>query len=65
MVMEKPSEVKPTSGRVPGTVRLAIPRSESRRRRNTGENRVTGVLSRVFGAGVIYRRKEGTKRGPT
>ena len=44
-----------------GTGLLAIPRSESRRRRNSGENRVTEVLPRVFGAGVINRPKGGAR----
>ena len=63
-MVKKPSEVNPPSGRVLRRVRLAISRSESRRQQNNGENRVTGVLSKVFGAGVLYRRKEGTRGAP-
>ena len=54
--------VNPPSGRVPGQLLLAIPRSESLRRRKSGRNRVTGLLSRVFRGRRIYRRK-GTLRG--
>ena len=35
MVMERPPEVNPLSRRVPGQLLLAIPKSKSRRRRNT------------------------------
>src|SRR3954469_11682078 len=62
MVMERPPEVNPPSGRVSGQLLLAIPRSESRRRQNSGRNRVTGLLSRVFGARGKYRPK-GSLRG--
>ena len=47
MVMERSPEVNPPSGRVPGQLLLAIPRSKSRRRQNNGRNRVT-ELSRGF-----------------
>ena len=47
-----------------GTVLLAIPRLESRRWQNSGENRVTEVFPRVFGAGEIYRPKGGLEGRP-
>src|SRR4051812_47781507 len=62
MVMERPPEVNPPSDRVPRQLLLAILRSESRRRRNSGRNRVTGLLLRVFGARGKYRPK-GSLRG--
>src|SRR4051812_19863297 len=61
MVMEGPPEVNPPSGKVLGQLLLAIPRSESRWR-NSGQNHVTGLLSRVFGARGKYRPK-GDPRG--
>src|SRR4051812_23341187 len=54
MVMERPPKVDPPSGRVPGQVFLAIPRSKLRRRRNSRRNRVTGLSSKVFGTRVKY-----------
>ena len=57
MVMEKPPEVNPPSGRVPGQLLLVIPRSESLRRQDSGRNRVTGLLPRVFRARGKYRLK--------
>ena len=62
MVMERPPKVNPPSDRVPGQLLLAIPRSKSLQRRNSGRNRVTGLLTRVFGVRTKYRRK-GTLRG--
>ena len=59
MVVEWSPEVNPPSGRVPGQLLPAIPRLESRRRRNSGRNRVTGPSSRVSGARGKYRTKGG------
>ena len=64
MVVEKLPEIDPPSGRVPGRGLLAIPILESRRRRNSGENRDTGFLLRVFRTGCKYRPKGGTRGGP-
>ena len=64
MVMERPPEVNPPSGRVPGQVLLAIPRSKSLRRRNSGRNHVTGGSSRVFGVRGKYRPKGGLRGAP-
>src|SRR4051812_34557683 len=64
IVMERPPEVKPPSGGVPGQVLLAIPRSESRRRWNNGRNRVTDLSSRFFGARGKYRPKGGLRGAP-
>src|SRR4051812_34382603 len=63
MVLEQLPEINPPSGRVPGQGLLAIPISGPRRRRNSGENRITGVLSSVFTLRVKYRRK-GAPWGP-
>src|SRR4051794_20351254 len=60
MVVEKLPEINPLSGRVPGQGLLMTPISESRRRRNSGENRVTEGLPRVFTPRAKYRRKGGT-----
>src|SRR4051812_30993715 len=57
MLTERPPEVNPPSGRVPGQLLLAIPRSESIRRRHSGQNRVTGGSSRVCVSGDTYRPK--------
>src|SRR4051812_4975845 len=64
MVIERPPEVNPPSGRVPGRLLLAIPRSESRRWRNSGRNRITGLLPRVFRARGKYRSNEGLRGAP-
>ena len=64
MVVKKLPEIDPPSGRVLGQGLLAIPISGSRRRRNSGEIRDTGFLSRVSGTGSKYRRKGGTGGGP-
>ena len=64
MVMERPPEVNSPSGRVPGQLLLAIPRSESRRRRNSGRNRVTGNSSRVSVSGAKYMPKEDLRGAP-
>ena len=63
MVMERPPKVNPPSGRVPGQVLLAIPRSESLWRRNSGRNRVTGLSSRVSVSGAKYMPKGGLRGG--
>ena len=47
-----------------GTILPAVSRSESLLRRNTGRNRVTGLLTRVFSARRIYRRKDTLRGGP-
>ena len=64
MVMARPPEVNPPSGRVSGQVLLANPRLESRRRRNSGQNRVTGNSSRVSVSGAKYMPKEDLRGGP-
>ena len=64
MVMERPPEVNPPSGRVPGQVLQAIPRSESRRRWNSRDFRVTGFSSRVFGTRAKYMPKGSLKGAP-
>src|SRR4051812_7762919 len=57
MVVARPPKVNPPSGRAPGQLLLAIPRSESRRRHNSGRNRVMGLLPMVFRARTKYRWK--------
>ena len=64
MVMEKPPEVNPPSSSVPGRVLLAIPRSESLQRWNSGRNRVTGLSSRVSVSRAKYMPKAGLRGGP-
>ena len=64
MVMDRPLEVNPPSGRVPGQLLLANPTSESLRRWNSGQNRVTGLLTRVFVARTKYRPKGSLRGGP-
>ena len=64
MAMEELPEVIPPFGRVPGQGLLAIPISGSQWRRNSGEIRDTGFLSRVSGTGSKYRPKGGTGGGP-
>ena len=64
MVMEGPPDINPSSDRVPGQVLPAIPRSESRRWRNSGRNHVTGNSSRVFVSGAKYMPKEDLRGGP-
>ena len=49
MVVEKLPEVITPSGRVPGRGLLMLPILEALRRRNRGENRDAGFLSRVSG----------------
>jgi len=49
MVVERLPEVIPPSGRVPGRGLLMLPILEALRRRNRGENRDAGFLSRVSG----------------
>src|SRR3954467_14901035 len=63
MLVERLPEVNPPSGRVPGRGLLVLPIFEARRRRNIGENRYAGLLSRVSGMGCKYRPKRGTKGG--
>ena len=64
MVVEKLPEIDPPSGRGPGRGLLMLPILEVLRRRNRGENRDAGFLSRVFGTGSKYRPKGGTRGGP-
>src|SRR3954462_9882851 len=64
MVMERPLEVNPPSGRAPGQLLPVIPRSESRRRQNNGQNHVTVGSSRVTVSGAKYMPKEGLRGGP-
>ena len=64
MVMEEPPAVNPPSGRVPGQELQAIPRSESRRRRNNRRNHVTELSLRVSGSRDKYRPKGGVGGGP-
>ena len=64
MVTERPSEVNPPSGSVPGQVLLAIPTSESLQRRNSGRNRVTGGSSRISISGAKYMPKGVLRGGP-
>ena len=52
MVVERPPKVNPPSGRVPGQVLQAIPRSESRRRWNSRYFRGTETSLRVFETGA-------------
>ena len=56
MVMERPPEVHPPSGRVPGQELLLIPIFESRRR-NISVDGEKKSSSRVFGMGYKYRPK--------
>src|SRR4051812_34924529 len=64
MVLKRPLEVNPPSGRVSGQVLLAIRRSESRRRRNSGRNRVAGHSSRVSVPRAKYMPNEDLRGGP-
>ena len=64
MVMERPPEVNPPSGRVPGQVLQAIPRSESRWRKNRGSFRMMGFSLEVFGTRAKYRPKGDLGGGP-
>src|ERR1041385_6307765 len=65
MVVEKLPEVVPPSGMVPGRGVLVLPILEARRRRNRGENRDVGLLSRVSGTGCKYRPKGAPGGGPS
>ena len=65
MVVEKPPEVNPPSGRVPGQVRRVVPILELPRRQNRGEDREKRFLLRVFDTRGKYRPKGETRGGPT
>src|SRR4051812_31618620 len=52
IVVEKPPEINPPSGRVPGQVLLAISILGSRRRRNSGEFRDVAIFSGFLSRGV-------------
>ena len=64
MVVKRPPEVNPPSGRVPGRGLLVLLILEARRRRNRGENRDAGLSPRVFGARGKNRPKGGTRGWP-
>ena len=64
MVVERPPEVNPPSGRVPGQVLHAIPRSESWRQRNNGSFCVTGLSFGVSRTRAKYSPKGDLGGGP-
>src|SRR3954470_11283701 len=67
MMEERPPEVNPPSGRVPGRGLLALPILEARRRRNRGEIAKKGsVLGRILSRRINRRRgaARGATRGP-